>query len=150
MIGEAPDRTRQARRGRCRQVPGQGRYGFKHSPAYWDDQGADLSQHQLFQKYDHGERLALADHCHQGRNRISVDPFDDAAIELLDPLVPFFKIASADLTNIPFLRRWLSSKPVVLSTGAATLSEIDIALEALTVQAAGHRVVALHPQLSDR
>lgn len=120
----------------------------KHSPAYWDTtKEPTLSQHQLFQKYDHFSAknyIALADHCRQVGIEFLSTPFDDAAIEFLDPLVPFFKIASADLTNIPFLRKVaVKSKPVVLSTGAATLGEIDIALETLT-RAGCQDIVLLH------
>ena len=44
--------------------------------------------------------------------------------------MPFYKIASADLTNLPFLRRIArKNKPVILSTGASTLPEIDLAVE---------------------
>jgi N-acetylneuraminate synthase len=39
-------------------------------------------------------------------------------------------VASADLTNIPFLRKIASKgKPIVLSTGASSLIEVDIALQ---------------------
>ena len=109
----------------------------KHSPAYWDiNKEPTRSQHELFSKYDKfgpDEYIALAEHC----RRVGIDflstPFDDESIEFLDPLMPFFKIASADITNIPFLRKVAGkNKPVLLSTGASTLGEIDIALETLT------------------
>ena len=59
-------------------------------------------------------------------------PFDSDAIEFLDPMVPFHKISSSDITNTPFLRHIASKKkPVVLSTGASTLSEIEDAVEIL-------------------
>ena len=109
----------------------------KHSPAYWDTaKEPTLSQHALFKKYDNFDAddfKALAVHCKTVGIEFLSTPFDDASIEFLDPLVSFFKIASADLTNIPFLRRVASKKkPVVLSTGASTLGEIDIAIEALS------------------
>jgi len=109
----------------------------KHSPAYWDtNKEATKSQHQLFKKYDGfgpDDYRALANHCRQVGIDFLSTPFDDAAIEFLDPLMPFFKIASADLTNIPFLRKIASKgKPVVLSTGASTLGEIDIAINELS------------------
>jgi N-acetylneuraminate synthase len=95
-----------------------------------------LSQHELFKKYDSfGEKeyKNLADHCREIDIDFVSTPFDDAAIEFLDPLVPFFKIASADITNIPLLRKVAGKgKPVVLSTGASTLAEVDMALEALS------------------
>ena len=109
----------------------------KHSPAYWDtSKEPTRSQHELFSKYDRfgpEEFLALAEHCRQVGIDFLSTPFDDAAIEFLDPLMPFFKIASADITNIPFLRKVAGKKKsVLLSTGASTLTEIDIAIETLT------------------
>jgi sialic acid synthase SpsE len=125
-----------------------GTLASKHSPAYWDtSKEPTLSQHALFQKYDNFsavEYIALAEHCHKvGIDFIST-PFDDEAIEFLDPLMPFFKIASADLTNTPFLRKIAGKhKPVVLSTGASTLGEIDVAIETLE-QAGCSEIVLLH------
>lgn len=113
-----------------------GTLASKHSPSYWDtSKEATRSQYELFKKYDSfgpDEYFKLAEHCHQVGIAFLSTPFDDAAIEFLDPLVPFFKIASADLTNIPFLRKVAKKgKPVVLSTGASTLGEIDVAVAAL-------------------
>jgi N-acetylneuraminate synthase len=123
-----------------------GTLASKHSPSYWDtNKEPTRSQYALFQNYDKfgpNEYIALAEHCRQNDIDFLSTPFDDAAIEFLDPIVPFFKIASADLTNIPFLRKVASKgKPVVLSTGASTLGEIDIAVEAL--QQAGCKDLAL-------
>ena len=108
----------------------------KYSPAYWDTtKEPTKSQHELFQKYDQFEPddyILLAEHCEKNRITFLSTPFDNNAIEFLDPLVPFFKIASADVTNIPFLRKIAEKeKPVVLSTGASTLNEINIALDTL-------------------
>lgn len=120
----------------------------KNSPAYWDlAKEPTTSQHQLFQKYDRfgpAEYVALAEHCRLVGIEFLSTPFDDAAIEFLNPLISFFKIASADLTNIPFLRKVAGKgKPVVLSTGASTLTEVDLALEKLR-QAGCSQVVLLH------
>jgi N-acetylneuraminate synthase len=118
----------------------------KQSPAYWDtSKEATLSQHELFQKYDNFEAedyAALAVHAKKvGIDFIST-PFDDEAVDYLAPLVPFFKIASADITNTPLLRRVARvGKPVVLSTGASTLDEVDGALA--TLRDAGATEIAL-------
>jgi N-acetylneuraminate synthase len=118
----------------------------RHSPAYWDtSKESTLSQYELFKKYDAfgpAEYTALAEHC----RRVGIDfvstPFDDAAVDLLAPLVPFFKVASADLTNTPLLRRVArTKKPVVLSVGASTVEEVDGALK--TLHNAGARDIAL-------
>ncbi len=108
----------------------------KNSPAYWDlTQEPTPSQHQLFQKYDgfgEAEYLALVDHCRAVGIDFLSTPFDDGAVDFLAPLMPFFKIASADLTSVPLLRRAAAmGKPVVLSTGAATLDEITDAVAEL-------------------
>lgn len=120
----------------------------RHSPAYWDtSKEPTKSQHLLFQKYDNfgpDDYIALAEHCRKTGIEFLSTPFDDAAIEFLDPLVPFFKIASADLTNIPFLRKIAAKgKPVVLSTGASTLGETDIAVHTLG-QSGCRDIVLLH------
>lgn len=123
-----------------------GTLASKNSPSYWDtSKEPTRSQYALFQKYDNfgaDEYAALAEHCRKESIDFLSTPFDDAAVDFLDPLMPFYKIASADLTNIPFLRRIAAKgKPVVLSTGASTLGEIDVALE--TLSRAGCKDVAL-------
>ncbi len=120
----------------------------KHSPSYWDtSKEATRSQYQLFKRYDAfgpDDYVALAEHCRQQDIEFLSTPFDVAAVELLDPLVSFFKVASADLTNVPFLRHvGAKGKPVVLSTGASTLAEIDTAIEIVT-QAGCTDIVLLH------
>ena len=57
-------------------------------------------------------------------------PFDRQSVDLLDKLaVPAFKIASGELTNFPLLRHIArKKKPVILSTGMATLDEIGESL----------------------
>lgn len=120
----------------------------KQSPAYWDIiKEPTRSQHELFQKYDQfdpEDYRALSEHCNQNEIDFLSTPFDDNAIEYLNPLVPFFKIASADITNIPFLRKVAGkSKPVVLSTGASNIDEINIALDTLN-NSGSKEIVLLH------
>jgi N-acetylneuraminate synthase len=108
----------------------------KNSPAYWDtSKEKTTSQFELFKKYDGFEDkdyIKLHDHCH----KIGIDflstPFDDEAADFIAKLVPFFKIASADINNIPLLRKLAShKKPIILSTGASTVEEIKFAVNLL-------------------
>ena len=71
-------------------------------------------------------------------------PFDCESVDLLDPLVPAFKIASGEITNERLLRHVASKgKPVILSTGMATQQEVIAACE--TLCEAGHSpYVLLH------
>jgi N-acetylneuraminate synthase/N,N'-diacetyllegionaminate synthase len=59
--------------------------------------------------------------------------FDEESIDFLDALgMRFFKIPSGELTNKPYLMRIASKgKPVILSTGMATLNEIEKCLAVL-------------------
>jgi len=120
----------------------------KHSPAYWDtSKESTRSQHELFQKYDNFEPAdyaALAEHAKRCGIDFLSTPFDDAAVDYLQPLVPFYKIASADITNTPLLRRVArTGKPVVLSTGASNMDEIRWSVRTLH-DAGATDVVLLH------
>jgi sialic acid synthase SpsE len=60
-------------------------------------------------------------------------PFSEYEVDLLDKCeVPFYKIASMDINNYQLLNYIAErNKPVILSTGMATLSEIDNAVQLL-------------------
>jgi N-acetylneuraminate synthase/sialic acid synthase len=60
-------------------------------------------------------------------------PFDIASADLLESLgVPFYKVASADLPNTPLLRHIARyGKPMIVSTGGATIEDVDRAVEAV-------------------
>lgn len=70
-------------------------------------------------------------------------PFDRTAIELLEELeVPAHKVASFELVDLPLVRRIAATgKPVIMSTGMATLEEIRAAVE--TVRSTGNEQLAL-------
>ena len=66
--------------------------------------------------------------------------FDEASADLLEELgMPAYKIASGDLRNTPLLRHVAAfGKPMIVSTGGATLEDVDRAVET---------VLPLNPQL---
>ena len=60
-------------------------------------------------------------------------PFDKESADLLDELeVPAFKIGSGEITNSPLLKHIAKKgKPIILSTGMATLGEVEEALNVI-------------------
>lgn len=71
-------------------------------------------------------------------------PFDAEAVDLLDPHVPVFKVASFEAMDHDLLGHIASKgKPIIMSTGVSDLGEIEEALE--TIRARGvEDVVLLH------
>jgi N,N'-diacetyllegionaminate synthase len=70
-------------------------------------------------------------------------PFDERAADALESLdVPLFKIPSGEITNLPLLRHVAAKgRPLILSTGMATLGEVDTAVAA--IRAAGAPPLAI-------
>ena len=70
-------------------------------------------------------------------------PYDDTAVDFLEDMdVPAYKIASFETVDLPLLRRIAQTgRPIIMSTGMATLAEIDEAVR--TIREAGGSQLAL-------
>lgn len=119
----------------------------KDSPSYWDlSKEPTDSQYRLFKKYDKfwkSEYEALKLHCdHVGIEFMST-PFDTESAKFLNDLMGVFKISSSDLNNKPFIQFLCGfGKPIVLSTGAAYMHEVEEAVS--WIQDIGNPVALLH------
>ena len=108
----------------------------RNSPAYWDlSEEPTASQFELFKKFDKfgkDEFRQLSEYCKQVGIMFLSTPFDFDSVDYLDEFMDIYKISSSDLTNIPFIKYIASkNKPILLSTGAATMREIKEAVVAI-------------------
>lgn len=101
----------------------------KNSPAYWDTtKEPTKSQHELFMKHQgfwDKEMQELKNYCDTVGIEFMSTPFDIESATFLNDMMDVFKISSSDLTNKPFIEYMCGfGKPIILSTGASSLSEI--------------------------
>lgn len=129
------------------------RLSTRSAPRYWVEPGdPDGSQFDTFARLDgldeaaHRELQACAREA--GILWFST-PFDEEAVDFLDSLdVPAFKVASADMTCSPFLEHVArKGRPVFLSTGTATLGEVEEAVRVIR-DSGNDQIVLLHCTLS--
>lgn len=83
----------------------------------------------------------LAEYCAEKKILFFATPFDNRAVDELDEVSSFFKIASFELVDLPLLRHCASKgKPMIISTGLANMEEIEDAF--LACREAGNEQVA--------
>lgn len=93
-------------------------------------------------RFEYWQRMEFNEEQWQGLKRhaddLNIDfistPFSSKAIRLLNRLdVPFWKVSSGDINNLPLLKELASTgKPIVLSSGMSPISEVDFAVNLLT------------------
>lgn len=108
----------------------------KNSPYYWDiTKEPTQSQYELFKKYDKfwkKEYEELKKHCDKAGIEFMSTPFDIESANFLNDLMNVFKISSSDITNLPFIEYQCKfGKPIILSTGASYLWEIQEAVDVI-------------------
>ncbi len=93
------------------------------------------SQHEMLRRLElsPAAHRQLLEHCRARGILFLSTPFDEESADLLDDLdLPVFKIPSGELTNLPFLSHvGRKGRPVILSTGMATLGEVEAAVGSL-------------------
>lgn len=129
------------------------------NPASLTSQFADMAEYQkknigksssqlemlkklTLSKEDH---YALVDYCDQKKVKFCSSPFDLESIDFLHKLkVPFWKIPSGEITNLPYLRKIASfHEPVIMSSGMSTLGDIENALESLLASGLDRKKITL-------
>ena len=109
------------------------------------ESGADVIKFQLYRgeslvspveapdRYSHFQRfeltqdqhIALAQRCIAAGKQYLASVWDLQMLDWIDPYLPFYKIGSGDLTAYSLLKAFAErGKPIVLSTGLASLSDV--------------------------
>ena len=104
-----------------------------------------------FKKYDKlndGDFRKLAEYCRKIGVTFLSTPNDAESADYLDEFMDIYKISSSDLTNIPFIKHVAGkNKPILLSTGGATITEIKQAVKAIE-DVSTSDIVIMHSVLS--
>ncbi|GGE10764.1 N-acetylneuraminate synthase family protein [Psychroflexus salis] len=102
---------------------------------------------EMVEKYalTEAQHRELKDFCDSHNIAFASSPFSKEEADLLNRLnVDFFKIASMDINYIDFIKHVASfKKPIILSTGMATLAEIEKAIEACR-SVGNEQIILLH------
>lgn len=120
---------------------------YERNTAYSDKKKHFGSLHEMVTAYQFTSDQHAQAHarCVEKGIAFCSTPFSPEEVDLLESLdVPFFKIASMDVVHLPLLRYVARKKrPVVISTGMATMGEVEQAVD--TVRAEGNdQIVLLH------
>ncbi|MHB1018549.1 MAG: N-acetylneuraminate synthase [Coriobacteriia bacterium] len=104
--------------------------GYQRKATGYAESQQTMLRHLELTREMHVELIA---HCKTRGIEFSSTGFDLESIDLLVELgLASFKVPSGELSNLPYLRHiGRHSKPVILSTGMATLGEIEAAIDAL-------------------
>jgi sialic acid synthase SpsE len=107
---------------------------------------------KILSKYSLTDKMVveLKEFCDKAGVLFFATPFDPGAVDILERLdVGLYKIASGDIVNPPLLERTVrTGKPILCSTGASDLREVDAAVKVLKRNKAGFcllHCVSLYP-----
>jgi sialic acid synthase SpsE len=121
----------------------------KSAPRFWDWKGEEKSKGTQFDSYSELDKFPLKYYpelikvCKKNNIEFLSTPFDE---ESADALIKFgmkaIKVSSSDVTNLPFLVHLAKSNlPILLSTGASTIGEIEDAVQ--VIEKTGNRKIIL-------
>jgi len=114
---------------------------FRIAGTLWDGRNLHDLYGEAYTPWDWQPRLK------EVANDLGLDlfssPFDSSAVDFLEAMkVPAYKVASCELVDIPLIQKMArTGKPLIMSTGMATVEEIAEALA--TARQAGAKEIAL-------
>jgi sialic acid synthase SpsE len=127
----------------------------KLAPRFWEwegeqkPEGTQFDSYSLMDKFPREYYPELIKTCEENGIEFLSTPFDDESADFLIKLgMKAIKIASSDLTDLPYLAHIAKSGlPILLSTGASTIGEIEEAIQTITDQG-NNKIVVMQCTLS--
>ncbi len=123
---------------------------YDNNQSYDDGDGGKKhfgSLKEMVEKYylTEEQHYELKAYCDQLGLEFCSTPFSTQEADMLEKMdIPFYKIASMDINNLPLLRHIAKKqKPIVLSTGMSTLAEIERAVKEIEKQG-NTQIIILH------
>ncbi len=109
--------------------------------------GAEESQLDMIRRlhFDFAGHVELAKYCEEIGVKYLSTGFDLPSVDFLNGMdLPFYKVPSGEITNLPYLEKVAATgKPLLVSTGMCELEEVAAALEVLKAAGSGP-VTLLH------
>ena len=93
--------------------------------------GETYGEHKKALELSKSDYQSLLDFSNKNNIDFAASGWDEESIDFLDELgVPFFKMASADITNFPLLEHTAKKgKPMIISTGMSDMNTVEKAVE---------------------
>tara|TARA_B100001989_G_C24510881_1_gene450357 strand:+ start:415 stop:1434 length:1020 start_codon:yes stop_codon:yes gene_type:complete len=106
--------------------------------------GRTYGEHREFLEFGIKEYSRLIKFSKKIGIKLFATPFDFKSVKFLEKLkMPFYKIASADLTNTPLqIEIAKTGKPIIISTGGGTFKDIDRAVK--NIKKINKKIIILH------
>lgn len=112
-----------------------------------ENTGAEESQYEMVKKLElsFDQFREIQSYCEKKGILFLSTPFDLDSIDFLDEIkIPFWKIPSGEITNLPYLEKIAKTgRDIILSTGMSTMEEIGKAISILKENGAG-KITLLH------
>ena len=109
--------------------------------------GTGESQYEMVKKLELSfeQFRQIKKYCEQKKIMFLSTPFDLESIDFLQEIdIPFWKIPSGEITNLPYLEKIAhTGKDIIMSTGMCTIEEIQKAIDILKKNGAG-KMTLLH------
>ena len=109
--------------------------------------GTGESQYEMVKKLELSfeQFRQIKKYCEQKKIMFLSTPFDLESIDFLQEIdIPFWKIPSGEITNLPYLEKIAhTGKDIIMSTGMCTMEEIQKAIDILKKNGAG-KITLLH------